>query len=763
MAIELINIGSAPNDGTGDTIRDAYDKCNGNFTDLDTSKFDVPTGSDTQYIKGDGTIGDFDYELILNQGNRPVKVINDDSYTFIAEDKGKYVIFNGSTLILNAGVFNIGDTLLVYNGNGNDITISGTANLFPNNLFVKDGLAFITMVSDEEYWSFNCIYITDKTRIGLGSVDNTSDLDKPISNDTQDALDALQSNTDNQINEIKWKWPVKACSTANVNLSGTLPTTMDGISIAYAGVGGLRILLKDQTNQAENGIYEVGASGWTIPVDFDTFAKTVFAYVYVAQGDVNQGRVFYQDSITAGIYNFLDVTLPTGSAITNTSQLINDGENGVNSFITALDIPTFASADKMVTVGRNSTGSTLYKGTIVYISGSTGNRPNFVKSLANAESTSAGTFGVIEDDILNNANGNCVTAGAIDDLDTRSTATHPFTSDTLADGDTIYLSPTTAGYITNVKPSAPNHLVYIGKVIRTSPTNGTIVYRIQNGYELDEIHDVAIASKTNNDVLQYESASNLWKNKALTTSSVASSTNKNYVTDAQSTVIGNTSGTNTGDETTATIKTKLGITTLSGSNTGDQDLSGLVVKNTAITGATKTKVTYDSKGLVTAGADATTSDIADSTNKRYVTDAYLTLLGTITQSGLTAYTDTITWTATTAPSGTTNFSYNWTKVGNQVTLTINLLYGTNGTGVTAVSMVLPSGSPTPVKPTGLSGASNLLYQGSGKMMTSVTSTTSVNALASLRSNSANNGFELIIVQGAGTFTTASITIQYFTA
>ena len=71
----------------------------------------------------------------------------------------------------------------------------------------------------------------------------------------------------------------------------------------------------------------------------------------------------------------------------------------------------------------------------------------------------------------------------------------------------------------------------------------------------------------------------------------------------------------------ATIKTILGITTLSGSNTGDQDLSNLVVKNTPITGATKTKVTYDSKGLVTSGSDATTADIADSTDKRYQTDA----------------------------------------------------------------------------------------------------------------------------------------------
>ena len=77
------------------------------------------------------------------------------------------------------------------------------------------------------------------------------------------------------------------------------------------------------------------------------------------------------------------------------------------------------------------------------------------------------------------------------------------------------------------------------------------------------------------------------------------------ITSAESTVLGNTSGT----------------------NTGDQDLTNLVVKNSAITGATKTKITYDAKGLVTAGADATTADIADSSNKRYVTDANLTVIG----------------------------------------------------------------------------------------------------------------------------------------
>lgn len=52
-----------------------------------------------------------------------------------------------------------------------------------------------------------------------------------------------------------------------------------------------------------------------------------------------------------------------------------------------------------------------------------------------------------------------------------------------------------------------------------------------------------------------------------------------------------------------------------------------VAANAGITGATKTKVTYDAKGLVTAGVDATTADIADATDKRYVTDAQRTVIG----------------------------------------------------------------------------------------------------------------------------------------
>ena len=99
----------------------------------------------------------------------------------------------------------------------------------------------------------------------------------------------------------------------------------------------------------------------------------------------------------------------------------------------------------------------------------------------------------------------------------------------------------------------------------------------------------------------------------LKTNEVYPSTDRNYITDAQLTVVGNTSGANTGDETGASIVSALGYTP--------------VESNSAIVSATKTKITYDTKGLVTVGADATTADIADSSDKRYVTDAQLVVIG----------------------------------------------------------------------------------------------------------------------------------------
>jgi hypothetical protein len=202
------------------------------------------------------------------------------------------------------------------------------------------------------------------------------------------------------------------------------------------------------------------------------------------------------------------------------NQTPGGGGGGGDMYKSTYDVDNTGIVDKaeaLMTLGRNSTGATLYKGTVIRIQGSTGHFPNFVKAQGNNDANSAQTFGVVAADINNNSNGYVIVQGTIDTLDTRSVATHPFTDVTLVDGDILYLHPTIAGYLTNVKPSAPQHMVYVGVVTRTSPTNGTIVYRIQNGYELHELHDVAIASEVNNDLLVYESSTDLWKNKSIST------------------------------------------------------------------------------------------------------------------------------------------------------------------------------------------------------------------------------------------------------
>ena len=125
---------------------------------------------------------------------------------------------------------------------------------------------------------------------------------------------------------------------------------------------------------------------------------------------------------------------------------------------------------------------------------------------------------------------------------------------------------TVAGHALSADVSLSKSDVGLGNVDNTSDANKPVSTATQT----------ALNGKvgTGTTVNTYPLSSNV----TLTTSDVADSTDKRYVTDAQRTVIGNTSGANTGDETLSTIKTKLGITTLSGSNTGDETAATIEAK-----------------------------------------------------------------------------------------------------------------------------------------------------------------------------------------
>jgi hypothetical protein len=149
----------------------------------------------------------------------------------------------------------------------------------------------------------------------------------------------------------------------------------------------------------------------------------------------------------------------------------------------------------------------------VRITGAQGQRLKVDLALATTDALSAETIGLVTETINNNAEGFVTVSGLVRGINT----TGSLQTETWADGDILYLSPTLAGNITNVKPVAPNHLIVIGYVVHAHITQGSIYVKVDNGYELDELHNVNIASEANNDVLTYESATSLWKNKRLPT------------------------------------------------------------------------------------------------------------------------------------------------------------------------------------------------------------------------------------------------------
>jgi hypothetical protein len=215
---------------------------------------------------------------------------------------------------------------------------------------------------------------------------------------------------------------------------------------------------------------------------------------------------------------------PTGAYNASTTYGIGDSVSYNNSSYIAIqattgNVPTnttywqllaSSSALKLSTTARNVTGSTIPKGSVIYFNGASGNLPTITLAQANSEASSSKTAGITAVAIPNNSNGEVVISGLIDSLDTSS----------LTVGLAVWLSPTVAGGMTNTKPTAPNNTVFIGVVTRSHPTEGTIEINIQNGFELDELHNVLINGITNGQVIQYESATQLWKNHTLTKTDV---------------------------------------------------------------------------------------------------------------------------------------------------------------------------------------------------------------------------------------------------
>lgn len=145
---------------------------------------------------------------------------------------------------------------------------------------------------------------------------------------------------------------------------------------------------------------------------------------------------------------------------------------------------------------RNAETTTLTTGTVVYLFGATGDHATVKRADNTSDVTSSKTIGIVGANITAANNGPVITRGYVDGIDL---------SVGFSPGDVLWLG--TGGNFTKTKPSAPDHLVFVGVAVRCT-SNGIVYVATQNGYELDEIHNVSLPSPTAGDFLKYNGT--LW-------------------------------------------------------------------------------------------------------------------------------------------------------------------------------------------------------------------------------------------------------------
>ena len=177
-----------------------------------------------------------------------------------------------------------------------------------------------------------------------------------------------------------------------------------------------------------------------------------------------------------------------------------DGTNWVNTY------------SSVVSYVRNAEATTLTTGTVVYLFGSTGDHATIKRADNNSDTTSSKTVGVVGANILASENGPVITRGYVDGINLSVGYTA---------GDVLWLGE--GGAFTTTKPTAPKHLVFVGVVVRAT-SNGIIYVATQNGYELDELHDVSITSLASGQFLKYNGS--LWVNDAI---DLGTDTTGNYI------------------------------------------------------------------------------------------------------------------------------------------------------------------------------------------------------------------------------------------
>lgn len=268
-------------------------------------------------------------------------------------------------------------------------------------------------------------------------------------------------------------------------------------------------------NLADAKLYTKNASGTVIQLgggsgSGDVVGPSSATDNALARFDGTTGKLIQNGTVTqddnGSLANVNAVTFDTTptSPPTSAGSMFWDSGDGTPSVVLNANTSLQLGQENIALV-YNGTGSTIPKGSVVAVSGAQGQRPSVVLADADSEALSAPTLGITAEAIANGAEGFVCTFGLVRGIDTSA-----FTA-----GVPIYLSQT-AGAFTATRPSAPAHTVALGWVIKVNASSGEVFVNINNGWELDELHNVLITSPTGGQLLAYDQTNSYWKNITLT-------------------------------------------------------------------------------------------------------------------------------------------------------------------------------------------------------------------------------------------------------
>lgn len=188
--------------------------------------------------------------------------------------------------------------------------------------------------------------------------------------------------------------------------------------------------------------------------------------------------------------------------------------SSANVFATMADILAgTGDAERLIFNVKISQIGGINKGQAVYVSGANGTNILVSKADYSTEATSSKTLGLLVASGADNAFGQVIANGIL-----KGTGSAPLDTSAAGAGDPVWLGDDgNLIYGLANKPYAPNHLVFLGIVVESNPTVGEIFVKVQNGFELKEIHDVDLISTPpqNADVLTFNSVTGLWESKPI--------------------------------------------------------------------------------------------------------------------------------------------------------------------------------------------------------------------------------------------------------